>query len=352
MTSVASHLPNSPLPKARDISLDIAKGIGISLVVFGHVINGLTAARIVGTQDFIQNIYYIIYTFHMPLFFFLSGLTVERSLAKGTTNFLKGKAATIIVPYVVWSVLQGLSQTVASDSLNNPFKIQYILDIYISPIGHFWFLYSLMICHLIAAAVSGRQAFLIGVAIIALVASQYSTGLIAQTGYHFAFYAAGVVLHRGMSLLPTDWRRAVPAGIAALAACVALDLIVAPYINWRYSHPAVIPAAALGLTGVLLISRIPAAWTISQVAAYAGRLSLSIYVMHVMACAGARIFLLKAGVPHIPAVYIIVGTLSGIMLPMIIHEIFRRLHVLAYLGLERMGNPMPQRAAVKPSIVE
>ena len=43
-------------------SIDIAKGIGILLVVFGH----LTVGK--------QNVYSFIYSFHMPLFFLLSGL--------------------------------------------------------------------------------------------------------------------------------------------------------------------------------------------------------------------------------------------------------------------------------------
>lgn len=46
--------------KKRDISFDIAKGIGMFLVVMGHV-HGMNRT------------YGVIYSFHMPLFFLISG---------------------------------------------------------------------------------------------------------------------------------------------------------------------------------------------------------------------------------------------------------------------------------------
>lgn len=47
--------------KKRDSVIDIAKGIGIFLVVFGHV-------------PLPMDLITPIYLFHMPLFFFLSGM--------------------------------------------------------------------------------------------------------------------------------------------------------------------------------------------------------------------------------------------------------------------------------------
>ena len=47
----------------RDKVIDVAKGIGIILVILAHVLKG-------------KNIFVleVIYYFHMPLFFFISGL--------------------------------------------------------------------------------------------------------------------------------------------------------------------------------------------------------------------------------------------------------------------------------------
>ena len=70
----------------RDKSLDIMKGIGILLVVFAHVYHNSG----------------IIYQFHMPLFFILSGAAMTYS-ASGYV-FLK-KFKTLLVPYFVFSVI-------------------------------------------------------------------------------------------------------------------------------------------------------------------------------------------------------------------------------------------------------
>jgi fucose 4-O-acetylase-like acetyltransferase len=59
--------------------VDTAKGTGIILVVYGHVIRGLHSAAIVSEQMF----YFsdtLVYSFHMPLFFVLAGLFFTRSI--------------------------------------------------------------------------------------------------------------------------------------------------------------------------------------------------------------------------------------------------------------------------------
>lgn len=55
---------------ARDKSIDIAKGIGIILVVIGHV-----TSPVMLDNDILQQIYRGLYTFHMPLFFLLAGVS-------------------------------------------------------------------------------------------------------------------------------------------------------------------------------------------------------------------------------------------------------------------------------------
>ncbi|OUP21234.1 hypothetical protein B5F32_05365 [Parabacteroides distasonis] len=71
--------------------IDTCKGLAIFLVVLGHAL-----------RNDISYIY--IYSFHMPLFFFLSGLVLNRS--KYTfKNFLKSRFATLILPYIFFYLL-------------------------------------------------------------------------------------------------------------------------------------------------------------------------------------------------------------------------------------------------------
>ena len=58
--------------KQRILSVDFVKFISIFLVVWCHVIEGID------TDGFWQNsVHHVIYSFHMPLFFFLSGITLK-----------------------------------------------------------------------------------------------------------------------------------------------------------------------------------------------------------------------------------------------------------------------------------
>lgn len=54
----------------RESWVDYAKGIDILLVVFGHVNRGLQAAGIIMPSKLYHLVDSIIYSFHMPLFFF------------------------------------------------------------------------------------------------------------------------------------------------------------------------------------------------------------------------------------------------------------------------------------------
>ena len=62
--------------KIRDITFDIAKGIGIVLVVIGHFIPDNAPSWYIGFVS-------VVYHFHMPLFFFVSGMFVKKGLSLG-----------------------------------------------------------------------------------------------------------------------------------------------------------------------------------------------------------------------------------------------------------------------------
>ena len=68
--------------------IDAAKGLALLSVVLGHVIL---------LHTFPSN---WIYTFHMPVFFFLSGMTFRPEKYDGLLPFLKDKARKRLLPYL------------------------------------------------------------------------------------------------------------------------------------------------------------------------------------------------------------------------------------------------------------
>ena len=79
--------------KKRIDWIDMAKGWGTILVILGHL--WLTPSFL--------NIW--LYSFHMPLFFFLSGVTYNREKYTSLKELIKEKSKTLLVPYAVLSVI-------------------------------------------------------------------------------------------------------------------------------------------------------------------------------------------------------------------------------------------------------
>lgn len=73
--------------------LDIAKGVGILLVVIGHCIN---SNSLIGKW---------IWTFHMPLFFIISGMLYDSSRYPYFSSFFRKKTKTLLLPLLIFSIL-------------------------------------------------------------------------------------------------------------------------------------------------------------------------------------------------------------------------------------------------------
>lgn len=75
--------------------LDIAKGIGILLVIIAHIPNLGENAR-----------QYIV-AFHMPLFFIISGMLIRYTgkIEESTTGFVRKRARSLLLPYAFFSVM-------------------------------------------------------------------------------------------------------------------------------------------------------------------------------------------------------------------------------------------------------
>ena len=70
-------------------SIDIAKAIGIFLIVLGHTLT-------------FGNFRKFIYAFHVPLFFFLSGICFSK---KDNVTFLKRRLKSLYLPYIIMSFI-------------------------------------------------------------------------------------------------------------------------------------------------------------------------------------------------------------------------------------------------------
>src|SRR6516162_8987779 len=94
--------------------VDVAKGLGIALVVLGHTLRGLVNAGLLNPEGPVQVVDRWIYAFHMPLFFILSGLFLARSAERPLRSFVADKLLRLGYPYLVWVTLQTLVMVLLS----------------------------------------------------------------------------------------------------------------------------------------------------------------------------------------------------------------------------------------------
>jgi fucose 4-O-acetylase-like acetyltransferase len=142
----------------RDAWVDYAKAIGILLVVYGHVARGLHNAGIHMDEASYTRVDSIVYSFHMPLFFFLSGLFFFRSLnRRGPAVLAANKLDTILYPYILWSLIQGLTEVGLARYTTGSATLSEVLALW-NPRVQFWFLYALLLVVLTAIVVFRSDA--------------------------------------------------------------------------------------------------------------------------------------------------------------------------------------------------
>lgn len=183
--------------KSRIYWIDIAKGIGIFLVVFGHYTQTLYSED--GNRW--SFIFYWIYSFHMPLFFFLSGIVAKNETFTILIHKLKKG---ILFPTLIFSVIYTLYKL----CLGN--EIIYWSDIIFcksnSFIHLYWFMWTMLWVKLVYQLLYDllkKEHLVLVVSIVLVVISSFIDNhnfllrLPLCTGnvcYTLPFYACGVVL--------------------------------------------------------------------------------------------------------------------------------------------------------------
>lgn len=310
--------PSAPSPQTTRLEwIDAARGIGIILVVFGHVLRGLDHAPFARGPlfSFIDS---WIYAFHMPLFFFLSGLFLFRAREKPFVGFVSDKIRTLAYPYFLWSTMTLLIKSSGLPT-NQAYSIHDLPRLLYHPIDQYWFLFVLFF---LSVGVQGLLRVQVRPATIVVIAAMgYVVAFAAPMGalapvlleMRFAaiFVALGVLAE---SRQATRWLTEGSSGWLVVA-CAA-GLAVASLGGVSKELRAVVPVLAVsGIVGVIALSVLMVRMRVAGVVQSLGRRSMEIYLAHTMASAGTRILLfnglgIAAFAPHL-----VLGVLNGLVLP-------------------------------------
>ena len=316
----------------RDAWVDYAKAIGILLVVYGHAARGVYNAGIPMDTVLYERVDSIIYSFHMPLFFFLSGLFFLHSLGRrGPLALTLNKIDTIIYPYILWSLIQGLTEVGLAGYTTGHATLSEVLSLW-DPRVQFWFLYALFLVMLTAIIVYRTAAWplLLVVLAAAVVAYVYQNRIpsFLHSDYvvkNFVFFALGAwfsAVRDRVSRHPGPW---AAVGVIAFVAVqyvfhVELGLV---YADKGVASLLVAIVSILAVTSVsMLLARAPAPWVLAL-----GGASMAIYLMHILAGSGARIILGRLLGIQDAGIHLLVGCVTGVLLPILVLRLSGRLGI-------------------------
>ena len=274
--------------KKREEFIDIAKGIAILCVIIGHTWKNAYPAD--------KRLMVFIYSFHMPLFFILSGWCLKSTDVKISSVIVK-KIKQLVVPYVVINFIRTM---IMSPELF--LKTEFWRSLFyaagrdmqkgidgkpVSQIGMTWFLMSLFMCqilYLCVKKISEEYEVSMWLLIICLA---------IQAGvYGMFFYHSGCVM-KEKKIFEKDLKK-LPVGSILIGLFVwLLDIKVGCVGVHQASYGGIISLAApvCGTYFVVKLSQFiyVKGAKISRFLSWCGRFSLYIYAIHALDVIGLSV---------------------------------------------------------------
>ena len=301
--------------------VDYGKGIGIILVVYGHLLSSGFHAGLNIPERFYILSDSIVYSFHMPFFFFLSGLFVEGSLQKrGPKSYLFDKFSRIAYPYLIWSVLQVSTEVIFSSQTQKGASLADLLAIPYKPWGQFWFIYALLLMHIVYTVFTycfGKYSTLLMFIIASILYLNPShSSLMGLFGFsmHFLFFVSGIVFRRYFINMEKYnaplWAVVILFIVFMGSAYFIFGNLVEPVrmASGAQTHPFYfLYLAVLGITFCICLSQYLSKKNGFQFLQILGIYSLQIYLVHMLAGVGTRMVLLHVFGIQNWVIHIIIG---------------------------------------------
>ena len=342
--------------------IDVARAVALVLVVAGHTERGLVGAGIMAGET-AQDFDLLVYSFHIPLFFLLSGLLFAPSIRR-RPFVLTWKARTIrlVQPYLIWSiVLLGLI-VLAANLANTPVgagdAFASLLLLPVQPVSIFWFLYTLLLCMAVSGlaieyryCTPGRLLFWSAVLHLAylLLLSDRQSGLglqFVRFAEHQLYFALGIFLapavlengdNRARSPNPiADAKSGTRIAIAAVFLASCFLAAATALVEFRLSyHSPVGTIAALSASGAVLSACYFLVsvrnWSIPAPVMTISKETLAIFCMHVPFVSGTRLAFSHFGIDG-ATLHLVSGTVIGICGPLLALKLMESLGLAAMAG--------------------
>ena len=316
--------------------LDIARGIGIILVVLGHSVTTVIRENSAAAMQ----IYNAVYFFHMPLLFFISGTAFELKADKyrktKVLSYIADKAKRLMIPYVLYSFLIYLCFFAANliPALAGKLepigygKVSFLDWLYQMITGenlytqHLWYIYALFIISVIVfltVKISGKFHRIIACvcAVCFIVILYYSNllpgGFLWKTVYSAIWFMLGATV--GINREMKDPLKII--AILAVPAMLYLRMKTKSLANGVFDAPVRILTILAIIFGVIALSQFLSRLRL-KIFEWLGKNSFPIYLFH-QPLFGSGLGVVLYGIFKLPVAFcIIVSFAASIVIPALI----------------------------------
>jgi fucose 4-O-acetylase-like acetyltransferase len=312
----------------RSNIVDIVKGLAITLVAYGHTTQGMVhRGWWSGQGGRFSDV--LVYSFHMPAFFFVAGLFVMGSLAKrGSRRFAVDKLKTILYPYVLFFIISSAIEPLIGRFKSNTAPFQWkAFFLYLVDGDASWFLYVLFLCLMLALATARLPAWVrFLAAVVAGLMPRFGPAInLSQVLHEFCFLAAGMWV--GTHIYSLERLRAATAALGFVLLAVFQVEMIRIYGSdalWRWIY------IVLGLTGtaaLFMLARLLDKNRLGDGMAWVGRASLAVFLLSAFAQGATREVLLRVFHTQEFWLQLLLPTLFATLLPAIVWHQQDRWHL-------------------------
>lgn len=314
------------MAKARNNSLDIAKGLGILLVVTGHTMSPVMSGHAV-----VEWLYSVIYIFHMPLFFFVSGYVATKLVTKSLpkTELLKQRLSRLMIPYCVWAVIYLPMKIIMAEHVRFTDEYKwYTFFLGNNPDGQLWYLYVLFIISVFMIFLVNRKNLKVYTAIF--MALSFFAPLIPYSisftsiSLTFSLYQVGFFFLGTLIVLNYDYNKLTTNHIAFIIS--ALILVAYSILLWINKDEVWFLQAFVAVCAIyvcLYLSSLLSKTKFDKPFIYLGKKSMEIYLLHGPLLVVGRIILPK--LIHNTGLYIITLSIISIVLSLLISLVINKI---------------------------
>ncbi|MDO6782688.1 acyltransferase family protein [Neptunomonas phycophila] len=248
----------------RKIWLDYLKAIAIILVVFGHSYRFLGFGIVDPKFYFVDE---IIYAFHMPLFFFASGVTFKSTsvFKQGFMAYQLNKVGVLIYPAIIWCFIQSFFHI----NITNQYKCEEI-HCYFLPYAQFWFVYILFACFFVASffALFKKYSVILGCFSLFFYCFFEDVSLLGTFLLSFSFFVFGSFYDR----LLNPW----------IALFFLMMFVLFYYFNSVFDLLGPVFGVFLVVLFSMLMNKFELPIWIKKIFIYVGQSTLIIYLVHII----------------------------------------------------------------------